>query len=110
VSNPPQPIGSSGGRSSQASAPSQDSGIAPPELSRAVILAIADADGALSIRDIENRVGAILGAVGAEPIEQEVHALEAMALVARPDETIRSYILTEGGLDIANGISILNPT
>lgn len=104
---PQASISPSGGSTSQDAEPVQDSGVTPPELSRAVISAIAEADGALSIRDIENRVGERLGSIGAEPIEQEVHALEGMGIVIRADESSRSYRLTDGGSDIALGIRIL---
>lgn len=103
-------IGSSDEQTTGGVEPSQDSGVSPPELSRAVISAIAEADGALSIRDIENRVGESLGSIGSEPIEQEVHALERMGIVQRATETSRSYRLSEGGSDIAQGIRILSQT
>lgn len=82
----PASTGSAGQQTAHGEEPPHDSGIAPPELSRAVISAIAEADGSLSIRDIENRVGESLGSIGAEPIEQEVHALESMGIVMRADD------------------------
>jgi hypothetical protein len=80
--------------------------IPPAQLSQAVIVALANAEAPLTVRDIEAEVGRLLAKTGPAPVEHEVKALEALEIVRR-SELARSYSLTDRGREFASGIAIL---